>query len=161
MDETTKSVISRITKRFNSPTEFAPGKVGNIFYDCIQLTPSELARLAAEATGHLPLDAFDMAVGISYSGILFAAAIAGGRNVAIVQADGKLWGPDVAKQKVLIVDDVIHSGSRVMQGKKLLEDAGANVAGFACIIDRTDTAADVLATKLPVWSAWQCSLDQA
>ena len=85
MDETTKGIIERIAIRFPKPTRIPSGQVCSVFYDCYQLTPNDLARLSAFAVGHLDHDAFDVAVGVAYSGILFAASVAGGRKVAILQ----------------------------------------------------------------------------
>jgi len=61
MDETTKAVIERIAIRYDQPTKIPSGDLATVFYDCFQLSPSELARLAADAIGDLDHDTFDMA----------------------------------------------------------------------------------------------------
>ena len=42
------------------------------------------------------------------------------------------------KQKVLIVEDVITTGKSSLECSKLIKDNGANVVGYACIIDRSN-----------------------
>ena len=40
--------------------------------------------------------------------------------------------------KVLIIEDVITTGKSSLECSKLVEDSGATLAGFACIIDRSN-----------------------
>lgn len=156
MDETTKAVIDRITITYPSVQRIPTGQESTIFYDCSRLTPNELARLAAEATGHLPEDTFDVAVGLAYQGILFAAAVAGGREVAILQTDGKVYGPTLTGKRVVLVDDVVHTGRRMRAAAKALTEIGVAVAGFACIVDRSDGAFQQSGETL--WSAFQTGM---
>jgi orotate phosphoribosyltransferase len=160
MDETTKAAIDRITIRFERPTRLPSGQVAGVFYDCYQLAPSELARLAADAIGDLDHDVFDMAVGLAYSGILYAAAVAGGRKVAILQKDGQIFGPDLRDKKVVVVDDVVHTGRHLLEATKKIEAEGGIVVGFVCIIDRS--SGKLLGTSsplpAPLWSAFEAEM---
>lgn len=160
MDETTKASIEKITIRFERPTRLPGGQIASVFYDCYQLAPSELARLAAEAIGDLDHDMFDVAVGLAYSGILFAAAVAGGRNVAILQKDGRLFGPDLKGHRVVIVDDVVHTGRHLLDAAKKVEEEGGTVVGFVCIIDRSSGILKGSASplKAPLWSAFESEM---
>lgn len=156
MDETTKSIIARITTSYPTPQRIPSGQESSTYYNCSLLNPNELARLAAEAVGDLSEDAFDVAVGLAYRGILFAAAIAGGRDVAILQTDGKFTGPELRGKRVLIVDDVVYTGSRLYSAEQSLTAAGAKVVGYACIIDRSDGA--VGSKDRPAFSAFQTNM---
>lgn len=156
MDETSKAIIEKVTQRFPQPTLIAEGLRCTVYYDCSRLTPSDLARLAAEATGDLDESQFDMVLGLAYTGIFFASAVAGGRLAGIYQTDGKLYGPSVKGRKVLLVDDVIHSGTHICKAQQAIEALGAKVVGFACIVDRLSTPGS-LAGKT-VWSALQAEL---
>jgi orotate phosphoribosyltransferase len=160
MDETTKAVIERITIRYEQPTRIPSGQLATVFYDCFQLAPSELARLAADAIGDLDHDSFDLAVGLAYSGILFAAAVAGGRKVGIIQKNGELFGPDMRGRRVFIVDDVVHTGGRLKEAARKVEAVGGIVAGFVCIIDRSAGAFEGSGGGLgaPLWSAFQSEM---
>lgn len=157
MDETTKNIIARITQKTPTSQVIPSGHSVTVFYDCLSLTPNELARLAADAIGDLPSDFFDVAVGIAYNGISFANAVAGGRQVAILQADKKICGPSIKDKKIIIVDDVAHSGQRLVEAKKLVEAQGAIVIGYACIVDRSEGKIETL--DKPLWSAYQTIME--
>lgn len=156
MDETTRSIIKNITEECNPPKKLAKGATCTVFYDCVRLTPNDLARLAAEATGHLDEHDFDLVVGIAYEGILFAAAVAGGKQVTILRADGRLSGAALHGRKVMIVDDVIHTGRRVKEAEKTVIAEGGSVVGFACIVDRSSGAHSQLGH--PVYSAFSAAM---
>jgi orotate phosphoribosyltransferase len=42
------------------------------------------------------------------------------------------------KQKVLIIEDVITTGKSSLECSKLVTDQGAEIIGYACIIDRSN-----------------------
>lgn len=166
MDETTKGIIERIAIHFPKPTRIPSGQVCSVFYDCFQLTPNDLARLAAHAVGHLDHDAFDVAVGLAYSGILFAASVAGGRKVVILQKDGRFFGPDLRGQRVVVVDDVVHSGRRMLGAADSVRAEGGVVVGFACLIDRSGGRFSAVSSpdkdnplSAPLWSAFQTEME--
>jgi orotate phosphoribosyltransferase len=162
MDETTKAIIDRVSIRFPKPSRIPSGHICSVFFDCFQLAPSEHARLAADAVGHLDHDAFDIAVGIAYSGILYSAAVAGGRKVVILQKDGKFFGPDLKGQKVVIVDDVVFSGKHLVEAAQKVESEGGIVVGYACIVDRSGgkfSVEDTSPLKKPLWSAFQNDME--
>lgn len=136
-DETTEAIIKRITVKHPQPVTIPGGHTSSIFYDCIRLTPTELARLGAQAVGDLDLDSFDMSVGVAYTGILFAGAIAGGRAAGILTVEGELIGPSVKGKSVIVVDDVIVQGTRVREAAKKIKAMGGKVIGYGCIVDRS------------------------
>lgn len=165
MDDTTKKVIDKISFAYPEPTQIPTGQSCSVFYDCFQLSPSDLARLAAEAVGDVDHDSFDIVVGLAYSGILFAAAVAGGRKVGILQKDGKLFGPSLEGLRVVIADDVVHTGGRLREAAAKISAAGGSVVGFACIVDRSGGRfASGLSPEnngelLPFWSAFQTDME--
>ena len=161
MDETTKASIDRISVRYDPPEQISSGQTVSVFYDCYQLTPSELARLAADAIGDLAHDAFDIAVGLAYSGILYAAAVAGGRQVSIVQKNGQLFGPNVQGKRVIIVDDVAHSGGHLLKGAEIVRAQGGEIVGYVCIVDRSSGKLTDQDSVLgaPLWSAFQADME--
>lgn len=158
MDETTKLIIDKVTVKCNPPKDVGCGVPVTVFYDCAKLSPSDLARLAAEAIGHLPEDAFDMAVGLAYTGVFFAAAVAGGREVGILQADGKFYGPALQGKKVILVDDVVYQGKRMAEAATKLGQLGAKIVGCACIVDRGASTVRGGQCPQPLWSALQDEL---
>ncbi|NDC38041.1 MAG: hypothetical protein EBZ48_08305 [Proteobacteria bacterium] len=151
MNETIASIISKVVVRYAKPTPVLGGHLSTEFFDCARLSPSDLARLAAHATGDLDEEAFDAVVGLAYTGIFFAAAVAGGRQVNIIQKDGQLYGPVLTGKKVVIVDDVVVTGEHLSAAAAKVAAAGGEVVGFACIVDRSSGA--VGTATLPLWSA--------
>lgn len=154
-DTTTKGIIDRITIRYPEPREIVGGHCTDLFYDSISLTPSELARLAAIAVGGIDRDLFDLAVGIAYTGIMFASAVAGGKHVAILKENGEVYGPEVKGKRVIIVDDVVFRGGALNNAANILKEHGAKVVGFACIVDRSkgERSYDID----PLYSAYECN----
>ena len=155
-DDTAKSIIDSITIKYPKLTRISSGHFCTVVYDCTQLTGSDLARLGAEATGHLEGDAFDIALGIAFSGVFFAAAIAGGKHVAILQPDGQIFGPALKGKKVVVVDDVVCAGRKMAESADLVSRAGGKVVGYACIVDRSN--GKVGTADVPLWSAHQTLL---
>jgi orotate phosphoribosyltransferase len=165
MDETTKKIITTISVVHPKPTQIPTGQSCTIFYDCFQLSPSDLARLAAEAVGDVDHDTFDIVVGLAYSGILFAAAVAGGKKVAILQKDGQLFGPSMRGLRVIVADDVVHSGGRLREAASKVGAGGGRVVGFACIVDRSGgkflngMPSEDNGELVPLWSAFQTDME--
>lgn len=163
MDDTTKRTIERISVRYPNAQTIPSGQVASVFYDCYQLSPSDLARLAADALGDIDHDIFDIAVGRAYSGILFAAAVAGGKKVGILQKDGSLFGPDLKGLKVIVVDDVVHTGAGIIEAASIVERAGGIVVGFACIVDRSGGqfagGVSTASGARPLFSAFQTDME--
>lgn len=153
MEETAAAIIGKVTETYPTATQIFSGHKVTVFYDCVQLSTGDLARLAAEAIGDLGDDAFDLSLGLAYSGILFSSAVAGGRQVAILQKDGQVCGPSLKGKRVIVVDDVVHSGSNMRRGIAAAKQFGAEVVGCACIVDRSNGAADL--GKITLYSAYQ------
>jgi len=156
MDETTRAVLEKITVRYDQEVQLPSGHRSKVFYDCARLSSSDLARLAAQAVGGLEQKFFDLALGIAYSGILFAVAIGSSEEVAILQADKKLYGPSLRDKKVIVVIDVVVSGRQLEEAAIIAEQHGAKVVGYACIVDRSD--GKVGSPNLPLFSACSSSL---
>jgi len=136
VDETVKAIIERIALPCNPP-KIMHGRPLTMFYDCVQLSPNDLARLAAVAMGDVDEGSFDAVIGLAYGGILFAAAVAGGKQVAIFTADGHLVGPPIGGKRVYLIADVIETGAHVQVAAKVVSGIGGIIVGVACIVDRT------------------------
>ena len=143
MDETTKAIIEKITLR----------SAAGVRYNLAALSPNDLARMAAEAIGDLPEGTFDVVLGVAYQGIVFAAAVAGGHPVAILQHDGAIHGPSVSGRRVLIVDDMFTGDDRLSGARAAVIAGGGTVIGGACIVDSSESG--MFEGRLPVWSAFQ------
>jgi orotate phosphoribosyltransferase len=160
MDETTRVLIERITVRHASPQPLPDGRRSDVFFDCALLSPNDLSRLAALAVGDLGEEGFDAVVGIAYSGILFAAAVAGGKQVLILKHDGTMWGTSPHGLRVLVVDDIIYTRRHAREAAARVTALGATVVGAVCIIDRAEDDSSVGET-IPVYSAFQVRSSRA
>lgn len=159
MDETVKAIINGITRNFANPQVVAGHHVAKEFFDCALLMPSDMARLAAAAVGHLPQEAFDCAVCVAYSGILFGAAVGGGRQINIFKTDRQMYGAPLTGKKVIVVDDVISTGAAVQVAENKAVALGATVVGYCCIVDRSSGLIGF--GKMPIYSAYQLALSKA
>lgn len=156
VDETTEQIIRKITIT-GAPRTVKGGHVCTTFFDCAELATGDLARLAAEALGDLDPETFYAAVGVAFTGVFYAAAVAGGRHVSLVTDDGALYGASIKGRKVVIVDDVVYSGVTLSAARTAVEKAGGNVVGFVTIVDRSRSPGAL--DGLPVWSAFQAEMN--
>jgi orotate phosphoribosyltransferase len=156
MNETVKSIIDGVTRNFATPQVVAGHHVAKEFFDCALLLPSDVARLAAAAVGHLPADTFDGVVSIAYTGLLFGVSVAGGHQVNVFRHDRQIYGPPLSGKKVLIVDDVISTGASVQTAENKAAALGATVVGYCCIVDRSSGLIGF--GKMPIYSAYQLAL---
>jgi orotate phosphoribosyltransferase len=52
-------------------------------------------------------------------------------------------GFDCSNKKILILEDVITTGKSSMECAKCLENLGANIVGYACIVDRSGGKSEI------------------
>jgi hypothetical protein len=157
MDETSRTIIDAITVHYDVPTRVPGGHLCTVYYDTSRLTGSELARLAAVAAGHLQAHDFDVAVGLGYSGAFFAGAVAGGKQMALIQENGEIYGATIKGRHVVLVDDVVATGAHLLDGMEHLTRLGAEVIGCVVMIDRRTTPGMI--NGKPLWSAFQAPFE--
>jgi len=156
MDETTGTIIDKICLKYPEPTKLLSGHVATSYYSSLSLSTSDLARLAASATGHLAGDHFDVAVAASLTGVFFAVEAAGGKHVALLREDGTVFGGSVQGKRVALVDDVVCTGTTFTRARNRLEAQGARVVAYIVIVDRLSSPGEL--DGLSVWSAHQDEL---
>lgn len=98
-----------------------------------------------EAVGGLTLGADPVATAMLHAAALERAGEAGGEslNAFVVRKSDKahgmqrrIEGPDVAGRRVLAVEDTSTTGASVLTAVAALREAGADVVGVACVVDR-------------------------
>ena len=158
MDATTRELINSITERYDSAREIPGGHTCSVFYDCAQLTPNSLVRLAALTIGHLPAHSFEVAIGIAPRGVFFGAAVAGGRQAGFISITGEYWGADIKGKKVILVDDVVCTGTAFKKAREAIKEFNVDLIGYAAIVNRSDNP-ELIIDGIPVWSSYQTTLE--
>ncbi len=103
----------------------------------------------------LSFESFDLVLSPAMGGIIIGYEIGRLLNKKTIFAervsgDFKLRRNFVIKKndKVLIVEDVITTGKSSLECSKLVNEAGANIIGYACIIDRLSKDQTVIENKI-------------
>ncbi len=106
--------------------------------------PTLLGDVAVEMARYVPVGT-EMFVGMELGGIPLAVALsaATGISVGFLRRERKSYGTRrqmegrlVTGRDVVLVDDVIRSGSQVLRAASVLRRAGASVATVICVLDR-------------------------
>ncbi|MCE7011779.1 hypothetical protein LWC34_54545 [Kibdelosporangium philippinense] len=127
---------------FHLPT----GQVIDEYFDeyLLAADPALLRDVAAELVQHVPPDT-DALVGVELGGIPLAVALsaASGVPAAFLRRARKSYGTfrqveghPVGGRRVVLVDDVVRSGSQVLRAAAVLRRLGAQVATAICVLDR-------------------------
>lgn len=127
---------------FQLPT----GQVVEEYFDeyLLAADPVLLREVAAEMARYSPVGT-EALVGLEMGGIPLAVALsaATGIPVGFLRRERKSYGTcrqmegrPVAGRHVVLVDDVIRSGSQVLRAASVLRRAGASVATAICVLDR-------------------------
>ncbi len=106
-----------------------------------------------EAVGGLTLGADPVATAMLHS----AAADGGRLDVFVVRKEAKshgmqrrIEGTEVTGRKVLVVEDTSTTGGSALTAVEALREAGADIVGVACIVDRNTGAKEAIeAAGLP------------
>lgn len=128
------------------------GREADYYVDLRRVT---LSSAAAPLVGRVMLDVtsdwdFDAVGGLTLgadpvaTAMLHAAAAAGRKlDAFVVRKEGKahglqrrIEGPDVARRRVLAVEDTSTTGGSVLTAVEALREAGAHVVGVAVIVER-------------------------
>ena len=116
----------------------------------------QAAGWAANSVGGLTLGADPIAYAISYASAHTASPIRAFtvRKEAKAHGTGKLIeGPFVAGDRVVIVEDVITTGSSAARAVEAVRAAGGSIAGVLALVDRDEGGRESLeALGLPVVS---------
>lgn len=126
------------------------GQISSTYFDKYRFEshPELLKRVAKKMVPLLP-DCAEVLAGLELGGVPIATAISldTGIPTAFVRKKAKDYGTclavegvDVARKRVVLIEDVITTGGAVVEAVKLVEAAGGNVVGIVCAIWRGDGA---------------------
>lgn len=127
---------------FHLPT----GEVIEEYFDEYLLAADRtlLREVAAEMAQYVPVGT-EMLVGMELGGIPLAVALSAATGVpaGFLRRERKSYGTrrqiegqPVAGRDVILVDDVVRSGSQVLRAASVLRRAGASVTIAICVLDR-------------------------
>ena len=123
------------------------GKKSRFYIDkyLFSTEPALLRDLAREISGRLPAGTRRLA-GLELGAVplVAAAAIESGLPYGIVRKSVKGYGtgnriegrPFESGEKVVLIEDVVTTGSQVLRAAATLEEAGAKVLGIVAVLDR-------------------------
>ncbi len=142
------SLVTRIwVTAYQQGTFHLPsGQVIEEYFDeyLLAADPTLLCDVATGIAHYVPIRT-EMLVGMELGGIPIAVALsaATGIPVGFLRRERKSYGTRrqmegrlVAGRDVVLIDDVVRSGSQVLRAASVLRSAGANVATAICVLDR-------------------------
>ena len=124
------------------------GKRSKVYLDkyLFETTPDLLADLAAGLDAKLSAyEPFDLLAGPELGAVALVAALslASRKPFVIVRKGEKgygtkrlLEGKAEAGQRVVVVEDIVTSGGAALQAVHVLREAGLDVRGVLCVVDR-------------------------
>ena len=124
------------------------GRVSNYYLDkyLFETQPDILQELGRRFADHVD-DTINRLAGAELGGIplVSAAAMATGKPTVLIRNQKKDYGTSKLLEGVLLegdrvvfVEDVVTSGGQVIEGAKVLRDAGAEVVKVVAVIDREE-----------------------
>jgi orotate phosphoribosyltransferase len=125
------------------------GKKSRFYVDkyLFSTEPGLLWELARELSAKLPADTERLAgVELGAVPLVVAASLQSGLSYGIVRkgvkeygTSNRIEGPSLqAGEKVVLIEDVVTTGTQVLQAAATLEEAGAEVLGILAVLDRRD-----------------------
>lgn len=137
------------------------GRHSDIYFEKFRILeqPEVLSALCAEIAGQYRGQGIDFVAGPTTGGIIIAFEVARQLGLPAVYVETENGKKTLRRGKtlpagarVLIVDDVLTTGTSLFETKMAIEEAGATPIGFAVLIDR---AAPSLDFGLPLKAAYK------
>lgn len=117
-----------------------PSILRRIASHCVGLIPKSVDRLAGPELGAVPLAAaLSLESGLPFVIVREGRSSFGSRS----PVEGELY----PGERLLIVEDVVNSGSKALDAAEKLRAAGAEVQGVLCIIDREQGGGERIMAK--------------
>ena len=149
--ETDFSLASRVREAALLEGDFvlSSGKRSRFYVDkyLFSTEPGLLTELAREISAKLPADTERLAgVELGAVPLVVAASLQIGLSYCIVRKGVKDYGTSnriegrslEAGEKVVLIEDVVTTGTQVLRAAATLEEAGVEVLGILAVLDRRD-----------------------
>lgn len=139
------------------------GQVSGEYFDKyrFEADPRLLARVADAMAQLVPGEA-EVLAGVELGGVPIATtmSLATGKPAAFVRKAAKTYGTclaveggDLRGRKVVLVEDVISTGGAVIDAKRHLDNAGAELVAVVCALWRGEGPPRIAGLQAPVFSA--------
>ncbi len=137
------------------------GRHSDVYFEKFRVLerPDVLSALCAEIAAHFTASEFDAVAGPTTGGIIIAFEVARQMGLPAVYVEtedgvktlrrGKTLTPGT---RVLIVDDVLTTGTSLLESRMAIERAGGEVKAYAALIDRSPEGFDL---GLPLFGAYR------
>ena len=137
------------------------GRRSEVYFEKFRVLerPDVLSTLCAEIATHIPAEDYDAIAGPTTGGIIIAFEVARQMGLPAVYVEnengvktlrrGKTLTPGT---RVLIVDDVLTTGTSLVESRQAIETAGGIVGAYAVLIDRSPEGFDL---GLPLFGAYR------
>jgi orotate phosphoribosyltransferase len=137
------------------------GRHSDVYFEKFRVIeqPQVLSALCAEIATRFRDEPLDFVAGPTTGGIIIAFEVARQMGLPAVYIESESGVKTLRRGKtlpqrarVLIVDDVLTTGTSLVESRRAIENAGANPVAFAVLIDR---AAPGLGLELPLFAAYK------
>jgi orotate phosphoribosyltransferase len=121
------------------------GRHSDVYFEKFRVLeqPKVLSALCAEIAEYYAGSAFDFVAGPATGGIIIAFEVARQMGLTAVYIEPEAGKKTLRRGKtlpaganVLVVDDVLTTGTSLFESRVAIEEAGAEVGGYAVLIDR-------------------------
>lgn len=137
------------------------GRHSEVYFEKFRVLerPDVLSALCAEIAGHFSAERFDAVAGPTTGGIIIAFEVARQMGLPAVYVESENGVKTLRRGKtltsgtrVLIVDDVLTTGTSLVESRTAIEEAGGVVDAYAVLIDRSPEGLDLGA---PLFGAYR------
>lgn len=125
--------------------------------------PEVLSALCTEVAEHFSAADFDAVAGPTTGGIIIAFEVARQLGLPSIYVETENGKKTLRRNKilepgtrVLIVDDVLTTGTSLLESRAAIEEAGGTVDAYAVLIDRSPAGLDL---GLPLYGAYRVQAD--
>ena len=135
----------------NGHFKLSSGRHSDTYFEKFRLLerPEILSGICSEIADHFSSFEIDLVAGPTTGGIIIAFEVARRMNKAAIYIEREAGkrvlrrGAEVAEgARVLVVDDVLTTGTSVVEVLELLRSCGARIAGVGVLVDRSENAID-------------------
>lgn len=125
--------------------ELSSGLHSNRYFQCAKLLQhTGIAEKVGRELAKLITEEVDVVVGPALGGMIIAHEVARAlnkRSIFVERKDGIMClrrGFEISKgEKAVIIEDVITTAKSAQEAAKVIEELGAEITGYGCIVDRS------------------------